>query len=88
MIENEKTQRIQRMKQALQDHFLRFKALRKEGRHEEALRQFNVTLKAASELMETSTLLLKDIADRHSELAEPELPGGKLLHFPKSRHNH
>lgn len=88
MIDNEKTQRIRQMKAALQDHFSRFKQLREEGRNEEALHQFNVTLKAASELMEVSTSLLKDIADRRKDAVAPELPGGKILHFPRSRHNH
>jgi len=76
------------MKEALQAHYARFKALREAGLHEEALAQFNVTLKAAGELMETSTRVLKDLAGR-AAVAAPEIgEGGKVLHFPKSQRTH
>ena len=88
MSQNDGVRQIQRMKEELQAHYARFKALREAGRHQEALAQFNVTLKAAGELMETSSTVLKDLATR---AAAPE-PGmrasGKLLHVPRSDRTH
>jgi len=90
MSQNDAVRQIQRMKEELQAHYARFKALREAGRHQEALAQFNVTLKAAGELMETSSTVLKDLATRAAS-PEPE-PGmraaGKLLHVPKSDRTH
>jgi len=88
MSQNSAVQQIQRMKEELQAHYARFKALREAGRHQEALAQFNVTLKAAGDLMETSSAVLKDLATRAAG-AEPRThAGGKVLHLPKSDRTH
>ena len=74
------------MKLALQDHYDRFKRLRAEGRDEEAMRQFNVTLKAAAELMEASTEVLKDLS---KPKAKTDAPGYEnVLQFPTSKMTH
>jgi hypothetical protein len=88
MPQNDSVRQIQRMKEELQAHYARFKTLRAEGRHAEALAQFNVTLKAAGELMETSTRLLKDLAGRAADAAPERTPGGNVLHLPKSQRTH
>jgi hypothetical protein len=88
MPQNAQILEIQRMKEVLQAHYARFKALREAGRHEEALTEFNVTLKAAGELMETSTRVLKDLATRAAAAAPEGGSGGKVLHLPKSQHTH
>lgn len=84
---------IREMKQQLQEHYDRFKALRASGQNEEALRQFNVTLKVASELMELSTRALKEIAVSRpkaddAKAEEIEVRPGKVLHFPSSDQVH
>ncbi len=86
---------IQRMKAELQAHYERFKALRAEGRGEEAVAQFNVTLKAAGDLLETSTRVLKDLAmkgaldaDAASAAAEANPSAAKVLHLPKKPRTH
>lgn len=91
----EEVRRIQRMKAELQAHFDRFKALRAAGRDAEALAQFNVTLRAASTLMETSTRVLKDLAVRaaaghEAEVAPDVAPEvrGKVLHLPRRQQTH
>lgn len=88
MSQNDAVQRIQRMKEELQAHYARFKALREAGRHQEALTQFNVTLKAAGELMETSSAVLKDLAVRAAAPAPPSPGAGRLLHVPGSDRTH
>lgn len=83
--------RIQEMKAELQAHYERFKALRAAGRDDEALVQFNVTLRAAGHLMETSTRVLKDLAARAAIQAQaPDTPGvyGRVLHLPGSHRTH
>jgi len=86
---------IREMKLELQGHYDRFKELRKAGDNEEALRQFNVTLKVASDLMELSTQALKNIAgagpakdEAGFAAVEGRLKEGKLLHFPVSEQTH
>jgi len=88
MDQNQRVQEIQRMKQELQAHYARFKALREAGRHGEALEQFNVTLKAASDLMETSTRVLKELAAGPASPA-PAVDGPvRVLHMPKVHRTH
>ncbi|MDH4228414.1 MAG: hypothetical protein OEW11_01555 [Nitrospirota bacterium] len=87
MPETDKVRQIREMKEALQQHYERFKELRRDGRNEEALQQFNLTLKAATELMEVSTRVLKELSGPRPEV--PTVPSdGKVLHFPGSRHTH
>ncbi len=62
MGKNLQVDQIRQMKQQLQEHYDRFKALRASGQNEAALKQFNVTLKVASDLMNLSTKVLKGIA--------------------------
>jgi len=99
MSKNTQVSQIREMKLELQAHYDRFKALRKAGDNEEALRQFNITLKAASDLMELSTQALKDIAgagpvaavakvDADFTAVEGRLKEGKLLHLPVSNQTH
>jgi hypothetical protein len=88
MDRDSRVQEIQRMKEALQAHYARFKALREAGRHGEALVQFNVTLKAASELMETSTRVLKDLAAAPGRPAPAADVPGRVLHVPKVNRTH
>jgi len=82
-------QDIQRMKAELQAHYERFKALRAAGRNEEAVAQFNATLKAAGDLLETSTRVLKDVALK-AAAGPPEGPaaGGRVLHLPRHPRTH
>lgn len=81
--------RIQEMKVELQAHYERFKALRAAGRDNEALAQFNVTLRAASLLMERSTSVLKDLAARAAAQApDVQAPQGKVLHLPRTPRTH
>lgn len=88
MSENPKIDRLRAMKIELRRHYDRFKELRSSGQDEEALQQFNVTLKVASQLMDASTDVLKDLAARNrcEEAAEPV--EGKVLYFPRSKHTH
>lgn len=79
---------IRVMKQQLQEHYDRFKELRASGQDEEALRQFNVTLRVASELMELSTRALKEIAVSRPRAEAVEVRAGKILHFPISEQTH
>jgi len=88
MSQNEAVLQIQRMKEELQAHYARFKALREAGRHQEALAQFNVTLKAAGDLMETSSAVLKGLALRAAGPEPQAHAAGKLLHLPKSDRTH
>jgi endonuclease V-like protein UPF0215 family len=88
MSQTDAVQRIQRMKEELQAHYARFKALREAGRHSEAMAQFNVTLKAAGELMETSSAVLKDLATRAAAPEPKPQGGGKFLHVPGSDRTH
>lgn len=88
MSQSDAVQRIQRMKTELQAHYARFKALREAGRHQEALAQFNVTLKAAGELMETSSALLRELATRAAAPEPPSRGGGRLVHVPGSDRTH
>jgi len=86
----DRVRRIQRMKADLQAHYERFKALRAAGRNEEAVAQFNVTLKAAGDLLETSTRVLKEVA-LNAAAADPDpksLPEGRVLHLPPKPHTH
>jgi len=88
MPENNKVKQIREMKEALQRHYELFKSLREEGRSEEALQQFNVTLQAASDLMEASTRVLKDLSEQQKSSSMEPLDGGKVLHFPRSQQTH
>lgn len=88
MPENDKVKRIREMKETLQRHYELFKTLREEGRAEEALKQFNVTLQAASKLMEVSTGVLKELAEQQKPQAEQMQEDGKVLHFPRSQQTH
>jgi hypothetical protein len=85
----EDVRRIQRMKAELQAHYERFKALREAGRHEEALAQFNLTLRAAGELLETSTRVLKDVALKAAaDTAPAPTAEGRVLHLPRHNRTH
>lgn len=87
MHRNDRVQEIQRMKEELQAHYARFKALREAGRDREALAQFNVTLRAASDLMETSNRVLKELASGAAPAREADR-GGWVLHTPKVHRTH
>lgn len=80
---------IQRMKAELQAHYERFKSLRAAGRNAEAVAQFNVTLKAAGDLLETSTRVLQEVA-LNAAAGQPRDPlaGGRVLHLPRSHRTH
>lgn len=85
----EEVRRIQRMKADLQAHYERFKALRAAGRSEEALAQFNLTLKAAGDLLETSTRVLKDVALKAAAETDPAPEAqGRVLHLPRHPRTH
>jgi len=94
MSKNIQVDQIRQMKRELQEHYDRFKTLRSEGDNEAALQQFNVTLKAASDLMELSTQALKDVAGAGPRIdpADLKVAGtmkeGKVLHFPVSDQTH
>jgi hypothetical protein len=79
---------IQRMKAELQAHYERFKALRTAGRNAEAVAQFNVTLKAAGDLLETSTRVLKEVALKAAEGRRGPAAGGRVLHLPRHPRTH
>ncbi len=83
---------IRELKQDLEQHYDQFKALRKAGDDEAALKQFNQTLKVASDLMEASTRLLKGVSAPATALVDEQdrkLTGnGKMLYIPKSEHVH
>ncbi len=48
----------------LEEHHRRFLEMQKEGRWEEALQQYNVTLQCAAGLLQQSLQVLKKIADK------------------------
>ena len=48
----------------LEEHHRRFLEMQKEGRWEEALEQYNVTLQCAAGLLQQSLQVLKKIADK------------------------
>lgn len=96
MSKNPQVDQIRQMKRELQEHYDRFKELRASGQNEEALKQFNVTLKVASDLMTLSTQVLKGIAgakaetvsDDFNEGTARDLGNGKVLLFPNSNQVH
>jgi len=85
----EEVRRIQAMKAELQAHYERFKVLRAAGRNEEALAQFNLTLRAAGDLLETSTRVLKEVALKAAAGTVEEAPArGRVLHLPRQHRTH
>ena len=61
----------------LDEHHRRFQALHDEGRLDEAMRQFHVTLSCASDLLSDALRLLDDMLESHREATQinsPEFP--------------
>ena len=94
MGKNLQVDQIRQMKQQLQEHYDRFKALRASGQNEAALKQFNITLKVASDLMNLSTKVLKGIAgttdatDDFGQGKARELANGKVFLSPNADQVH
>ena len=53
----------------LDEHHRRFQALHDEGRMDEAMRQFHVTLTCASDVLNDALSLLDDILQAHGQAA-------------------
>ena len=58
----------------LDDHHRKFQALHEEGRFDEAVKQFHVTLTCASDVLNDALGLLDDILKSHRETACPDPP--------------
>lgn len=58
----------------LDDHHRKFQALHEQGRFDEAVKQFHITLTCASDVLNDALSLLDDILESNRESALPDPP--------------